>query len=170
MLKSPNKQDNNEKNPFTADNSFICDNRNGVRRFGYPNQRRCSACNDFYGVYRAEIHHPHNALHFLQGAEMGVYHRRNRVDFNDTFLIIKKYSQYMKTKRYSKTAIQQNRYYEVPNIYAYLVESYTSNNLSQFNKIYKELSKDARKDFISYCFSEVHPQLIQEIIQRAITL
>ncbi len=76
----------------------------------------------------------------------------------------------MKTKRYSKTAVQQNRYYEVSNIYAYLINSYVNGIFSQFDKIYKELSKDAKKDFISYCFSEVHPQLIQEIIQRAITL
>lgn len=71
-------------------------------------------------------------------------------------------------KRYSKTAIQQNRYYEVPNIYTYLVESYTSNNLSQFDKIHKELCREAKRDFISYCFSEVHPQLLQEIILRTI--
>lgn len=74
----------------------------------------------------------------------------------------------MKTKRHSKTAVQQNRYYGVPNIYAYLVDSYANGIFSQFDKIYKELSKDTKKDFISYCFSEVHPQLLQEIILRTI--
>jgi hypothetical protein len=85
----PLNTNRNENNLFTADSSFNSDNRNGLRRFGYPNQRNGNACNDFYGICRAEIHHPHNALHFLQGAEMGVYHRRNRVDFGNFILTIK---------------------------------------------------------------------------------
>lgn len=71
-------------------------------------------------------------------------------------------------KRYGKTALQQNRYYEVGNIYEYMVENYINGNFTQFDKLYKELCRDAKRDFITYCFSEVHPQLLQEIILRTI--
>lgn len=74
----------------------------------------------------------------------------------------------MKTKRYSKTAVQQNQYYEVKNIYGYMVESYLNGNFTEFDKVYKELCRDAKRDFIIYCFSEVHPQYLQEIILRTI--
>lgn len=71
-------------------------------------------------------------------------------------------------KRYGKTAIQQNAYYEVANIYEYMVENYINGNFEQFHKLSKELCCDAKRDFIRYCFSEVHPQLLQEIILRTI--
>ena len=71
-------------------------------------------------------------------------------------------------KRYGKTAVQQNAYYEVANIYEYMVESYQSNNIKQFEQIYKELNRNAKSDFIRYCFSEVHPQILQEIILKTI--
>ncbi|HBC37842.1 MULTISPECIES: hypothetical protein [Dysgonomonadaceae] len=71
-------------------------------------------------------------------------------------------------KRYGKTALQQNRYYEVGNIYEYMVENYINGNFTQFDKLHKELCRDAKRDFITYCFSEVHPQLLQEIILRTI--
>lgn len=71
-------------------------------------------------------------------------------------------------KRYSKTIVQQCRYYEVGNIFEYMISTYLSGNISHFRKLYKELCSDARKEFISYCFSEVNPQYLLEIIQTTI--
>ena len=51
-------------------------------------------------------------------------------------------------KRNSKTAAQQCRYYEVDNIFEYMVETYINGNFSTFRKLYHELNKEARKDFI----------------------
>lgn len=71
-------------------------------------------------------------------------------------------------KRYGKTTNQQNKYYEVPNIYEYMIETYINGNFTQFGIIHKELCQDAKRNFIVYCFSEVNPQLLQEIILRTI--
>lgn len=71
-------------------------------------------------------------------------------------------------KRYSKTVAQQCRYYEVENIFEYMVSVYLNGNISSFEKLYKELRVEARKDFISYCFSEVNPQYLMKIIQTTI--
>ena len=53
-------------------------------------------------------------------------------------------------KRRSKTVEQQCRYYEVGNIFEYMVETYLNGNMSVFRGLYHELNKDARKDFIDY--------------------
>ena len=58
-------------------------------------------------------------------------------------------------KRNSKTAAQQCRFYEVDNIFEYMVETYINGNFSTFREMYKELCKDARKDFIDFLLSEV---------------
>lgn len=71
-------------------------------------------------------------------------------------------------KRYSKTAAQQCRYYEVENIFEYMVSVYLNGNFCSFQKIYKELRSEVRKDFIFYCFSEVNPKYLMEIIQATI--
>ena len=46
-------------------------------------------------------------------------------------------------KRSSKTAAQQCRYYEVDNIFVYMVETYINGNISVFRELYRELNKDA---------------------------
>ena len=46
-------------------------------------------------------------------------------------------------KRNSKTAAQQCRFYEVDNIFEYMVETYINGNFSTFREMYKELCKDA---------------------------
>lgn len=71
-------------------------------------------------------------------------------------------------KRYSKTAAQQCRYYEVENIYEYMVSTYINGNISQFRELYKELCTDARKEFIEYLFDEVIPVWRIDIIQATI--
>lgn len=71
-------------------------------------------------------------------------------------------------KRYSKTIAQQCRYYEVGNIFEYMVEVYLNGNISSFGELYRELNKDARKDFIDYIFSEVNPQELIGIIKETI--
>ncbi|ADV43773.1 hypothetical protein [Bacteroides helcogenes] len=70
--------------------------------------------------------------------------------------------------RYSKSAAQQCRYYEVDNIYEYMVSTYINGNISQFRELYKELCTDARKEFITYLFDEVIPAWRIEIIQATI--
>ena len=71
-------------------------------------------------------------------------------------------------KRYSKTVAQQCRYYEVENIYEYMVSVYINGNIEPFKKLYKELCTEARKEFISYLFDEVIPAWRLEIIQSTI--
>ena len=45
----------------------------------------------------------------------------------------------MKRKRHSKSAFQQCRYYEVDNIFEYMVETYINGNFSTFRELYHEL-------------------------------
>lgn len=71
-------------------------------------------------------------------------------------------------KRNSKTAAQQCRYYEVENFFEYLVEVYLNSNFDSFLKLYHELNKEARKDFIDFLFCEVNPQHLIEIIKHTI--
>lgn len=70
--------------------------------------------------------------------------------------------------RRNKTAAQQCRYYEVENIYEYMVSVYINGNIEPFKKLYKELCTDARKEFITYLFDEVIPAWRLEIIQATI--
>ena len=69
-------------------------------------------------------------------------------------------------KRTSKTAAQQCRYYEVDNIFEYMVETYINGNHSTFRELYHELNKEARQDFVEFIFNEVNPQYHREIIKR----
>ena len=69
-------------------------------------------------------------------------------------------------KRRSKTVEQQCRYYEVGNIFEYMVETYINGNISVFRELYHELNKDARKDFTDFLLSEVEPTYWREILKR----
>ena len=71
-------------------------------------------------------------------------------------------------KRNSKTAAQQCRFYEVDNIFEYMVETYINGNFSTFRELYKELCKDAKKDFIDFLLSEVEPIYWREILKETI--
>lgn len=70
--------------------------------------------------------------------------------------------------RYNKTVPQQCRYYEVENIFEYMVSVYLNGNISTFTALFKELEKEARKDFIDYLFYEVSPQFHIEILKVTI--
>ena len=74
----------------------------------------------------------------------------------------------MKRKRHSKSAFQQCRYYEVDNIFEYMVETYINGNLSTFRELYGELCKDARRDFVDFLLSEVEPIYWREILKQTI--
>ncbi|UVS41410.1 hypothetical protein NXV60_10685 [Bacteroides fragilis] len=74
----------------------------------------------------------------------------------------------MKTKRHSKTAAQQCRYYEVDNIFEYMVETYINGNFSTFQQLFRELRKDAREDFMDFLLSEVEPIYWREILKMTI--
>ena len=71
-------------------------------------------------------------------------------------------------KRSSKTAVQQCRYYEVDNIFEYMVETYLNGNISVFRELYPELNKDARTDFTDFLLSEVEPIYWREILKETI--
>lgn len=74
----------------------------------------------------------------------------------------------MATKRHSKTASQQCRYYEVENIFEYMVETYINGNFSTYKELYQELNKDARRDFVDFIFNEVNPKYTIELIKETI--
>lgn len=71
-------------------------------------------------------------------------------------------------KRTSKTAAQQCRYYEVDNIFEYMVETYINGNFSTFQQLFRELRKDAREDFMDFLLSEVEPIYWREILKMTI--
>ena len=71
-------------------------------------------------------------------------------------------------KRRSKTIAQQCRYYEVDNIFEYMVSVFQYGNISAFGELYKELNRKDRKEFITYLFSEVEPIYIQAVILATI--
>lgn len=73
----------------------------------------------------------------------------------------------MKARR-NKTISQQCRYYEVENIFEYMVSVYLNGNISTFTALFKELKKDARKLFIEYLLWEVNPQYHVEILKATI--
>ena len=45
------------------------------------------------------------------------------------------------TKRNGKTVAQQCRYYEVDNIFVYMVETYINGNFETFRRLYHELKQ-----------------------------
>lgn len=73
----------------------------------------------------------------------------------------------MKT-RHSKTPDQQCRYYEVDDIFEYMYKTYINGNPSQLKALYKELRREARKEFIAFCFEMVSPRHRMEIIQTIV--
>ena len=71
-------------------------------------------------------------------------------------------------KRRNKTVSQQCKFYEVDNIFEYMVETYINGNFSSFKELYHELNKDARKDFTDFLLSEVEPIYWREILKMTI--
>ena len=71
-------------------------------------------------------------------------------------------------KRRNKSVSQQCKFYEVDNIFEYLVETYINGNFSIFKELYHELNKDARKDFTDFLLSEVEPIYWREILKMTI--
>ena len=69
-------------------------------------------------------------------------------------------------KRTSKTAAQQCRYYEVDNIFEYMVETYINGNHSTFSELYHELNKEARQDFVEFLIQRGQSADHREIIKR----
>lgn len=71
-------------------------------------------------------------------------------------------------KRRNKSVSQQCKFYEVDNIFEYMVETYINGNFSSFKELYQELNKDARKDFTDFLLSEVEPIYWREILKMTI--
>ena len=59
-------------------------------------------------------------------------------------------------KRRSKTIAQQCRYYEVDNIFEYMVSVYLNGNISAFGELYKELNRKDRKELYSISFQKLN--------------
>lgn len=66
--------------------------------------------------------------------------------------------------RRSKTIVQQCKYYDVDNIFEYMIETYVNGNISTLRKLYKELRIEARKEFVRYISLEENSQYTQGII------
>ena len=66
--------------------------------------------------------------------------------------------------RRSKTIVQQCKYYDVDNIFEYMIETYVNGNISNLQKLYKELRLEARKEFVRYISLEENSQYTQGII------
>ena len=71
-------------------------------------------------------------------------------------------------KRRNKSVSQQCKFYEVDNIFEYMVETYINGNFSSFKELYHELNKDARKDFTDFLLSKVEPIYWREILKMTI--
>ena len=73
-------------------------------------------------------------------------------------------------KRYSRTVAQQCRYYEVSNIFEYMVETYLNGNITTSGGVVDGFCerKEARKDFIDFLLSEVEPIYWREILKMTV--
>ena len=71
-------------------------------------------------------------------------------------------------KRRNKSVSQQCKFYEVADIFEYMVETYINGNFSSFKELYHELNKDARKDFTDFLLSEVESIYWREILKMTI--
>lgn len=71
-------------------------------------------------------------------------------------------------KRRGKTVAQQCSYYEVENIFDYMVDTYINGNANTLTRLYKELNREARRQFIEYCFDDMNPEYRREIILKVI--
>ena len=56
----------------------------------------------------------------------------------------------------------------VDNIFVYMVETYINGNFETFRRLYHELNKDARRDFMDFLLSEVEPTYWREILKQII--
>lgn len=56
----------------------------------------------------------------------------------------------------------------VDNIFEYMVDTYINGNITSFKDIYRELNKDARRDFVDFIFNEVNPKYTIELIKQTI--
>ena len=59
----------------------------------------------------------------------------------------------MKRKRHSKSAFQQCRYYEVDNIFEYMVETYINGNFSTFREFGGMFTTIPHRDFTRNCLT-----------------
>lgn len=49
-----------------------------------------------------------------------------------------------------------------------MVETYQNGNITTFGELYRELCKEARKDFIDFLLSEVEPIYWREILKMTV--
>lgn len=72
----------------------------------------------------------------------------------------------MKARR-GKTVKQQCRYYEVGNIFDLMIDAHVGScDPNQVVKYYKELNREGKRLFVSYCFTEMNPEYLEEVITK----
>lgn len=70
--------------------------------------------------------------------------------------------------RKSKNVSQQCKYYEVDNFFDYLTSVYLLGNQSTYVRLYKEMNKKSRMDFVDFVLSEVEPIHWREMLKLII--
>ncbi len=60
---------------------------------------------------------------------------------------------------------QQARYYEVPDMEIYMYETYLNGNFSDLKRLYKELNRDSRRQFLGYVMTEVWEEDRRRILE-----
>lgn len=70
----------------------------------------------------------------------------------------------MKRARRNVNVAQQCKFYEIENIFEYMVGVYVNGNLASFQELHAELSIDAKRLFVEYIFDEVPRIYHQEIL------
>lgn len=67
-------------------------------------------------------------------------------------------------ERKSKTRVQQEKYYEVEDIYTYMLSTYLNGNFDHLRRLYRELNKECRKGFIMFIYSNTTYSILGEIL------
>ena len=73
----------------------------------------------------------------------------------------------MKKGRRSKTVAQQCKYYEVDNFFDLMIDAHVGScDPNQVVKYYKELNREGKRLFVRYCFTEMNPEYLEEVITK----
>ena len=67
-----------------------------------------------------------------------------------------------------KARLPPSKKYLLMRHFVYMVETYINGNFETFRRLYHELNKDARRDFMDFLLSEVEPTYWREILKQII--
>lgn len=74
----------------------------------------------------------------------------------------------MRRARRNKNIAQQCKFYEVENIFEYMISVYINGNITHFRELHKELCTDTKRQFLEYMFDEVPHIYHLEILRTTI--